>query len=55
MPLVRAQISLPEKTSFYLNPANPGPPVVSPDEAATAAPRSGSDPAVPRSTEKDRS
>jgi Tol biopolymer transport system component len=28
---VRAQVGLPEKTSFYLNPANPGPLVVSPD------------------------
>ncbi len=30
-PLVRAQVALPEKTMFSLNPASPGPPVVSPD------------------------
>ena len=30
-PLVQAQVALPTKASFYLNPASPGPPVVSPD------------------------
>jgi len=30
-PLVRSQIMLPVQTSLYLNPARPGPPVLSPD------------------------
>ena len=30
-PLVRSQVALPAGASFYLNPASPGPPTVSPD------------------------
>jgi Tol biopolymer transport system component len=29
--LIHAQVGLPDRTTFYLNPAQPGPPIVSPD------------------------
>ncbi len=30
-PLIRAQVALPDGVNFHLNPASPGPPVISPD------------------------